>query len=77
MSQPNHAGESAAPDERVWEQGWEGHELAQRQRMARLTFAQKLEWLEEAQRVAEALAKSHSRHAEFQRNGAIDNASNT
>ena len=38
-------------DERVWERGWEGHELAQRRRMARLTLAEKLEWLESAQRM--------------------------
>ena len=38
-------------DERVWERGWEGHELAQRRRMARLSLAEKLEWLESAQRL--------------------------
>jgi len=38
-------------DERMWERGWEGHELAQRRRMARLTLAEKLEWLESAQRL--------------------------
>jgi hypothetical protein len=38
-------------DERMWERGWEGHELAQRRRMARLTLAEKLEWLESAQRM--------------------------
>jgi hypothetical protein len=43
--------------ERVWEEGWEGHERLQRQRMARLTLAQKLEWLEEAQRLAQTLTR--------------------
>ena len=38
-------------DERAWERGWEGHEIAQRRRMARLTLAEKLEWLESAQRM--------------------------
>lgn len=38
-------------DAREWERGWEGHELAQRRRMARLTLAEKLEWLESAQRL--------------------------
>lgn len=38
-------------DEREWERGWEGHERAQRRRMARLTLAEKLEWLENAQRL--------------------------
>jgi hypothetical protein len=34
--------------ERVWERGWEGHELAQLQRMARLPLSEKLDWLEQA-----------------------------
>ncbi len=34
--------------ERIWERGWEGHELAQLQRMARLPLSQKLDWLEQA-----------------------------
>ena len=38
-------------DERVWERGWDGHELAQRRRMARLSLEEKLEWLESAQRL--------------------------
>ena len=38
-------------DERVWERGWDGHEIAQRRRMARLSLAEKLEWLESAQRL--------------------------
>jgi hypothetical protein len=40
-----------ARDEREWERGWKGHELAQRRRMARLTLAEKLDWLESAQRL--------------------------
>jgi hypothetical protein len=43
--------------ERVWEVGWEGHTRAQRERLARLPLWEKLEWLEEAQRVVEHLAK--------------------
>jgi hypothetical protein len=39
-----------APD-RLWEQGWKGHESAQRARLARLSLALKLEWLEETQRL--------------------------
>ncbi|TMQ50523.1 MAG: hypothetical protein E6K72_11370 [Candidatus Eisenbacteria bacterium] len=38
-------------DERVWEPGWAGHAVAQRRRMARLSLAEKLEWLESAQRL--------------------------
>jgi hypothetical protein len=47
-------------NERIWEQGWEGHELAQKRRMAALTLAQKLEWLEEAQRIVEHLQKGRA-----------------
>ena len=36
-------------DVHAWESGWDGHERAQLLRMARLTLAEKLEWLEEAQ----------------------------
>lgn len=45
-------------DERVWESGWDGHSLAQRRRLARLTLSEKLQWLEEAQRLANQLARS-------------------
>ena len=34
--------------ERIWERGWEGHELAQLRRMASLPLWEKLDWLEEA-----------------------------
>jgi hypothetical protein len=46
-----------AKDERAWERGWEGHEAAQRRRLAKLTLIEKLEWLEQAQRVADALRR--------------------
>jgi hypothetical protein len=42
-------------EERVWENGWEGHEQAQRLRMAKLPFWIKLEWLEEAHRIVRHL----------------------
>ena len=35
-------------EERVWEAGWEAHAHAQRRRLARLTLAEKLDWLEGA-----------------------------
>ena len=38
-------------EERLWESGWQGHTLAQRRRLARLSLAEKLRWLEEAQRL--------------------------
>jgi len=43
--------------EQLWEVGWEGHTLAQRQRMARLPLAVKLEWLEETQRLIQHLSR--------------------
>ena len=38
-------------EERLWESGWQAHTLAQRRRLARLSLAEKLRWLEEAQRL--------------------------
>ena len=44
-------------DERGWDRGWEGHTIAQRQRLGRLSLREKLEWLEEAQRVVMHLTR--------------------
>jgi hypothetical protein len=35
-----------------WEPGWDGHERAQRERIGRLSMAEKLRWLEEAHALA-------------------------
>jgi hypothetical protein len=35
-------------DERVWESGWDEHARAQRRRLACLTLAEKIAWLEGA-----------------------------
>jgi hypothetical protein len=43
------------PHQEPWEQGWEGHELAQLRRLARLSLVEKLDWLEEAHRLARHL----------------------
>ena len=51
-------------DERTWEAGWEGHELAQRRRLARLTLAEKLDWLEEAQRLLNRLRAAQASKAQ-------------
>jgi hypothetical protein len=41
------------PDpEQGWDAGWEGHRRAQLRRWAKLPLEEKLEWLEEAQRLA-------------------------
>ena len=49
--------------EHYWERGWEEHERLQLQPVARLPLADKLAWLEEAQRIVLhlAAAKSQSR----------------
>ena len=44
--------------ERVWESGWDGHERAQRRRLAHLSFADKLRWLEEAQETVAELRRN-------------------
>jgi hypothetical protein len=49
-----------ADDEQAWEAGWEGHELAQRRRLAKLTLAEKLDWLEEAHRMANRLREARA-----------------
>jgi len=41
--------ESDPRESQVWESGWQGHADAQRARLARLPFVEKLRWLEEAQ----------------------------
>ena len=43
--------ENGPHDERLWEAGWKAHTLAQRQRLARLSLTEKLDWLEGAQRL--------------------------
>src|SRR5262249_44360840 len=47
--------------EHAWERGWEDHERQQRARLAKLSLAEKLQWLEEAHRMVrhmEAARKS-------------------
>lgn len=47
----------------AWPKGWDGHELAQLRRMARLPLSEKLAWLDEAHRIV--------RHLEQQRKQAM------
>ena len=56
MSEPNPL------DERFWEPGWDGHQRAQRRRLAHLSLAEKLTWLEEAHRLVLRLARSSGAH---------------
>jgi len=46
--------------ERGWDEGFEGHSLAQLRRLARLSLAEKLEWLEQAQQTVEQLKRSRA-----------------
>ncbi|HMC63918.1 MAG TPA: hypothetical protein VKI65_03180 [Gemmataceae bacterium] len=41
-----------------WARGWDGHEQQQLLRLARLTLAEKLDWLEEAHRLVLHLGKA-------------------
>jgi hypothetical protein len=50
-----------ADDEQVWEAGWEGHELAQMRRLARLSLAEKLDWLEDAHQMVKRLGEARIR----------------
>ena len=43
-----------------WERGWQEHERLQLQRLARLPFADKLAWLEEAHRLVLRIAAAES-----------------
>jgi hypothetical protein len=45
-----------------WPRGWDEHRFHQLSRMASLPFSEKLEWLEEAQALAEAIAAARHRH---------------
>lgn len=51
---------SSPADEQIWEVGYDGHEAAQRRRMAALPFHVKVEWLEEAQEIVEYLRRSRA-----------------
>jgi hypothetical protein len=41
-----------------WEKGWQGHELAELRRLARLSFAEKLDCLEQAHGLVRQLQKA-------------------
>ena len=42
--------------EAVWEHGWDGHQQRQLRRLAELSLADKLKWLEEADRLVRHLS---------------------
>ncbi len=49
-------------DGQEWERGWDGHARAQQRRLARLSFAEKLAWLEEAHQLALRMEESRKGH---------------
>jgi hypothetical protein len=48
----------------IWERGWNEHERMQLQRLASLSFAEKLAWLEEAHHLVIQLEAARSSHAD-------------
>ena len=51
--------------ERVWEEGWDGHEKAQLKRLASLTFQEKIIWLEKAQEMLKGLNRPSEIKAKY------------
>ncbi len=49
--------------DRAWDRGWHEHKTRQLMRLARLSFAEKLAWLENAQALADAIASAKNKHA--------------
>jgi hypothetical protein len=47
-------------DDQEFEAGWDGHERAQRRRLAALPFPEKLRWLEEADVLVRHLRHAHN-----------------
>ncbi len=44
--------------QRRWEKGWEGHDLAQLLRFSQTSFFEKLKWLDEAQTWIDSMKKN-------------------
>lgn len=55
-----------APDD-GWDRGWEQHKARQLRRQSELSFAEKLEWLEEAQELCENLIAQANPTSEVKR----------
>ncbi len=66
-------------DEAAWEAGWRDHEIRQLRRLAGLTLAQKLEWLEQAHALVQHLASSrrHDEGGTNSRQRAVNRSRNT
>lgn len=48
-------------DGRLWEEGWDGHEHAQRRRFAQLSIDERLAWLEDMHRLVRELDAARER----------------
>lgn len=46
--------------ERIWEEGFDGHSKAQMLRLSRLSFAEKLKWLDEINRFIRRVQSTNS-----------------
>jgi hypothetical protein len=53
----------------TWEKGWDGHEWAQMRRLARLSLAEKIQWLEEAQELVLHLSQARQTTGQSARPG--------
>jgi hypothetical protein len=53
-------GADGDPFAHEWESGWEGHEEAQRRRLAALPLQEKLAWLEEAHRLVQHMTRDRA-----------------
>jgi hypothetical protein len=60
--QPPNKPDSADPHS--WECGWEDHEIQQLRRLAKLSFPEKLAWLEEAHRLVRQIASGQKPKAD-------------
>ncbi len=59
MSDASQQDRQRKPDDIDWFQGsWEGNTLISLQESARMSFAQKLDWLEEAQQMSEQMKQA-------------------
>lgn len=48
-------------DSQRWDRGWDEHRSRQLRRLAQLPFAEKLEWLEDAEKLGRRLAEQAKR----------------
>lgn len=52
-----------------WDHGWKEHELRQLRERARWSFSEKLRWLEEAQKLADAITQAAQQARQLRSDG--------